>query len=71
VIAFINSLVASPTPSAASKRSVEWADRCYVWACRVGWTGGGHCRIGRVRVENQYAEDGYTYYGTHITTRHC
>lgn len=36
----------------------------YAWACRVAWWSGRRCRHGRVRITNEYAERGVTYYLT-------
>lgn len=43
----------------------------YTWVCRVGWAGGGHCRIGRVRISNSYSENEVTYYRSYVVVRRC
>jgi len=43
----------------------------YIWICAVGWIRGYNCKQGRVRVENEYAEGGITYYGIHFGYRRC
>ena len=43
----------------------------YTWACRVGWLSGNKCRQGRVRVTNEYAEEGVVYYLASSALRRC
>lgn len=43
----------------------------YTWACRVGWRSGRKCRQGRVRIMNEYAEEGVVYYLASSVLRRC
>jgi len=43
----------------------------YTWSCAVGWLAGRNCWQGRVRVENEYKEDGVVYYSIRFRARPC
>jgi hypothetical protein len=43
----------------------------YTWSCAVGWLAGSNCWQGRVRVENEYKEDGVVYYNVRFRARRC
>ena len=43
----------------------------HTWACRVGWWGAGHCRLGRIRITNEYHEHGITHYEVHLRDKPC
>jgi hypothetical protein len=43
----------------------------YIWSCAVGWYRGYNCRFGRVRIENEYAEAGTTYYKVNFGYQRC
>ena len=41
------------------------------WACRVGWISGRTCRLGRVRITNEYGDGHTIYYDIHFVGRRC
>lgn len=43
----------------------------YMWACRVAWWTLPRCRHGRVRITNEYAERGVTYYHVNSVLTPC
>jgi hypothetical protein len=43
----------------------------YTWACRAGWISGAKCRLGRMRIQNDYREGSLTYFSTSFGSRRC